>query len=161
MKKNINYKTLNKMNQDDILTTSEFSDEDITIDDPFSKLLQIKIDDCDNDDFEIVKPQQQRRRSRSVPPSETKNIKSTICKSVIKKEMCIHINCRFAHSRKELQPIACRNKTKCKARMCLFIHPHETVDIYCDRIGLFTPYTTPRTTPSHTPSHSPKNMKKK
>lgn len=86
--------------------------------------------------------------------------RTMICNSIIKQQKCTHENCKFAHSRIEFEPMECKFGQQCKKVNCNFKH-NESVDEYCDRLGLFPVRKTPPTPLMSPPSSVPRPNKSK
>jgi hypothetical protein len=111
--------------------------------------------DQSHENQEDLKFNQERTRAFNIL-SDKKNLdkkltKTKMCNSIINGTECKHgINCRFAHSRDELCMSDCLFGDRCKFvkiydgkiinsachKTCMHIHPMETKDQYCSRIGL-------------------------
>ena len=73
--------------------------------------------------------------------SNTSKLKYSLRKTkMCNKKNCSKHNCNYAHSPEELQVIKCLFGDKCiyqhsKNKMCIFIHPNEDKESYCQRIS--------------------------
>ena len=76
-------------------------------------------------------------------------VKSRMCISVDKNEICQHSNCRFAHSLDELKVSDCLFKHRCRfvrmsngelvnngPKVCIHKHPDENIESFMRRTGL-------------------------
>jgi len=68
-----------------------------------------------------------------------KEVKNTrLCNSIINNWKFCREDCNYAHSIIELKPIECIFKEDCKFKSdkCKYIHSKESVENYCERLGL-------------------------
>ena len=66
--------------------------------------------------------------------------KSKFCEIKIKTGSCFRRSCNFAHSVYEISFPECAFKEECKKKnICVFKHPHETLDEYKNRICFRVP----------------------
>lgn len=101
----------------------------------------LKVDGVNYNTFQKKKHKFQKRTEAFSILSNKDKIKTSLYKTkMCNKPNCNRINCNYAHSHSELKIRKCFFGNECmykhsKNKMCMFIHPDETIESYKLRIS--------------------------